>query len=172
MQIKFNGQYDKKLFFNAVRIANEPGRSARMLHILVAMVFGVMTVTTAQDILSTGDWAGNFINLALIALMGLVLYQAYVPAYLGARKMWNGSNVQRPLNGYVTEKGITYKFEQGNKFYPWSDFNRRRQIPNLITLVTLRGMLLIFPRHFFKSDADWEKFNSLAETRIIVTKKK
>ena len=172
MQIKFNGQYDKKLFFNAVRLANEPGRSARMLHILVAMVFGVMTVTTVQSILATGDWAENIFNLALIALMGLVLYQAYVPAYLGARKMWNNTSVQRPLKGYVTNKGITYKFEQGNKFYPWSEFNRRKQIAGLTTLVTLRGMLLIFPRHFFASDADWEKFTNLTETRVIVTKKK
>ena len=172
MQIKFNGKYDKKLFFNAVRIANEPGRSARMLHILVAMVFGVMTVTTAQELLASGDWAGNIINLALLALMGLVLYQAYIPAYLGARKMWNTTSVQRPLKGYVSHKGITYKFEQGNKFYAWSEFNRRRQIAGLVTLITLHGMLLIFPRHFFESDVDWKKFTNLVETRIIVTKKK
>ena len=172
MQIKFNGKYDKKLFFNAVRLANEPGRNARLLHILVAMVFGVMTITTVQSLIATGDWAENIFNLALIALMGLVLYQAYVPPYLGARKMWTAELAQRQFNGYVTNKGITYKFEQGNKFYDWSNFNRRKQIAGLVTLITLQGMLLIFPRHFFKSDADWEKFSNLVETRVIVTKKR
>lgn len=38
MQIKFNGQYDKQLFFNAVRLANQPGRTSRLMYILVAMV--------------------------------------------------------------------------------------------------------------------------------------
>ena len=172
MQIKFNGIYDKKLFFNAVRLANEPGRTSRMLYILVAMVFGVVTVTTIGEIIKTGDWQGQIIEIALILLMGLVLYQAYIPAYLGARKLWTQELAQRQFNGYVTAKGITYKFEQGNKFYDWSDFNRRRQVVGLATLITLGGMLLIFPRHFFKSDADWEKFINLVETRVIVTKKK
>ncbi len=172
MQIKFSGKYDKKLFFAAVRLANQPERSARLLYILVAMVFGVVTVTTIGEIIKSGDWQSQIIEIALIALMGLVLYQAYVPAYLGARKLWTQELAQRQFNGYVTSKGITYKFEQGNKFYAWSDFFRRRQVAGLITLVTLKGMLLIFPRHFFKSDADWERFGNLVNTRIIVTKKK
>ncbi|OQX63422.1 MAG: hypothetical protein B5M51_05070 [Anaerolinea sp. 4484_236] len=172
MQIKFNGKYDKKLFFTAVRLANEPGRSARMLHILVAMVFGVMLVTTVQEIIKTGDIVGQIIEIALILLMGLVLYQAYVPSYLGARKMWNAELEQRIMSGTITKSGITYKFPKGDRFYAWSDFNRLRKMPNLITLITLGGMLLIFPRHFFKSDADWERFTNFIDTRVIVTKKK
>lgn len=172
MQIKFNGKYDKKLFFTAVRLANEPGRTSRMMYILVGMVFGVVTITTINDIIATGDFAGNLIEIALILLMGLVLYQAYIPSYLGARKMWNTTSVQRPLSGYITNKGITYQFEQGNKFYAWSDFNRLRKTPNLITLITLGGMLLIFPRHFFKNDADWGRFVKLIDTSVISTKRK
>ena len=172
MQIKFNGKYDKKLFFNAVRLANEPGRTSRLMYIMVGMVFGVVTVTTINDIIATGDWAGNMIEIALILLMGLVLYQAYVPSYLGARRMWNTELEQRIMSGYITNKGISYKFEQGNKFYAWSDFNRLRKMPSLVTLITLDGMLLIFPHHFFKTDADWERFTNLVSTRVISTKRK
>ena len=143
-----------------------------MMYLLVAMVFGVVTVTTINDIITTGDWAGNMIEIALILLMGLVLYQAYVPAYLGARKMWTAELEQRIMSGYITNKGITYKFEQENKFYAWTDFNRLRKMPNLITLITLGGMLLIFPRHFFKTDVDWERFAKLVSTRVISTKRK
>ncbi len=170
--MKFNGKYDKKLFFSAVRLANEPGRSSRMMYILVAMVFGVILVTTAQNIIATGDWAGNIINLALLLLMGLVLYQAYLPSYLGARKLWTAELEQRIMSGEVTKKGITYHFPQGDKVYTWSDFNRLRKTPNLITLITLSGMLLIFPRHFFKNDTDWMRFVKLIDTSVVVVKKK
>ena len=172
MQIKFNGQYDKKLFFNAVRLANEPGRTSRLMYIMVGMVFGVVAVITAKDIIDTGDWAGNMIEIALILLMGLVLYQAYVPSYLGAKKMWNTTSVQRPLHGVVHKQGITYNFVEGSKSYAWSDFNRIRKTGGLVTLITLGGMLLIFPRHFFKNNTDWERFTNLVSTRVISTKRK
>ena len=172
MQIKFSGKYDKKLFFNAVRLANEPGRSSRMLYILVGMVFGVVTVTTINDIIATGNWADNMIDIALILLMGLVLYQAYVPTYLGARKLWTDELAQRIMSGKVSKSGILYNFPNGDKSYGWSDFNRLRKTPNLITLITLDGMLLIFPSHFFKKDADWERFVNLIDTSVVVVKKK
>ena len=172
MQLKFNGKYDKKLFFNAVRLANEPGRTSRLMYIMVGMVFGVVTVTTINDLIATGDWAGNMIEIALILLMGLVLYQAYVPSYLGARKMWTTELEQRIMSGNISKNGIIYNFTKGDKSYAWSDFNRLRKTPNLITLITLGGMLLIFPRHFFKNDSDWERFTKLVSTRVISTKRK
>ncbi len=172
MQIKFNGKYDKELFFKAVRFANEPGRSSRIMFILVGMVFGVMTVITINEIIKTGDIAGQIIEIALILLMGLVLYQAYVPSYLGARKMWTVELEQRIMSGTVSKQGITYNFPKGDKSYAWSDFNRLRKMPNLITLISLSGMLLIFPRHFFKSDVDWERFTKIVETSVIAVKKK
>ena len=172
MQIKFNGKYDKKLFFNAVRIANEPGRTSRMMYILVAMVFGVLAVTTINEIIKTGDLIGQIIEIALILLMGFILYQAYVPAYLGARKMWTAELEERIMSGKITKDGIIYNFPQGDKSYLWSDFNRLRKMPNLVTLISLGGMLLIFPRHFFRNGSDWERFTNLVSTRVISTKRK
>jgi len=172
MQIKFKGQYDKKLFYNAVRLANEPGRTSRLMYLFVGMVFGVMAVTTTREIINTGDFAGNVIEIALLLLMGFVLYQAYVPSYLGARRMWNTTSVQRPLSGHVTKQGITYNFPKGDKSYTWSDFNRVRKVGGLVTLISIRGMLLIFPRHFFKTDTDWERFTKIIDTHVITIKKK
>ncbi|MBT3322675.1 MAG: YcxB family protein [Anaerolineae bacterium] len=172
MQLNFHGKYNKELFFTAVRIANEPGRSSRMMYILVALVFGVLTVTTINEIIQTGDFIGQIIEIALILLMGLILYQAYIPSYLGARKMWTEELAQRIMSGSVTKKGITYNFPKGDKVYVWSDFNRLRKTPNLLTLITLGGMLLIFPRNFFKKDVDWARFVKIIETSVVVVKKK
>ena len=171
MKLSFNGKYDKKLFYNAVRLANEPGRNARLLHILVAMVFAVILVDTVNKIIQTGDFAGQVVEVALLLLMGLVLYQAYIPPYLGAKKMWTPELEQRIMSGHISKQGITYSFPKGDKVYIWSDFNRLRKTSNLVTLISLGGMLLIFPRHFFKSDADWGRFINLIDTSVIVTKK-
>ena len=172
MKLSFNGKYDKKLFFNAVRLANEPGRSSRMLYILVGMVFGVLIVTTINEIIQSGDFLSQIIEIALILLMGLVLYQAYVPSYLGARKMWTEELEQRILSGTISKNGIVYNFPKGEKSYAWSDFNRLRKAGGLVTLITLGGMLLIFPRYFFKTDTDWERFLNLIDTSVVVVKKK
>ena len=172
MQIKFNGQYDKDLFFQAVRVANEPGRNARVMNILVALVFGVMLATTVGKIAETGDLAGNLISIGFLLILGFLLYQAYLPPYLGARKMWTAELAQRIFKGTVTKSGIIYHFPKGDKSYQWSDFNRMRVVPSFITIITLTGMLLIFPRRFFKSDADWERFKNVVESNVISTKKK
>ena len=172
MQIKFNGQYDKELFFKAVRVANQPGRSSRIMYILVALVFGVLLVTTTQKVIQTGDFVGNVIEIALILLMGVVLYQAYVPPFLGARNMWTEELARRIFKGKVTKNGITYNFPQGDKSYQWNGINRLRTTPSFITLITLTGMLLIFPRRFFKTDADWQRFTELIKTKVIATRRK
>ena len=172
MQIKFNGQYDKDLFFQAVRVANRPGRNARVMNILVALVFGVLLATTTKNVIQTGDLAGNLISIALLLVMGFLLYQAYVPPYLGARQMWTPELAQRIFKGMVTKNGITYNFPQGDKSYQWSDFNRIQVVPSFVTLITLTGMLLVFPRRFFKTDTDWERFTSVVETNVIATKKR
>ena len=172
MQIKFNGQYDKDLFFKAVRVANQPTRSARIMYILVALVFGVLLVTTTQSVIQTGDFADNLIEISLVLLMGVVLYQAYLPPYLGARKMWTPELAQRTFKGTVTKNGITYSFPQGDKSYQWSDINRLRTTPSFVTLITLTGMLLVFPRRFFKTDADWERFRGVVESNVVSVKKK
>ena len=172
MQIKFNGQYDKDLFFKAVRVANQPDRNARLMYIFVALVFGVLLVSTTSNIIQTGDLTGNLISLGFILLMGFVLYQAYLPPWLGARKLWTPELAQRIFKGMVTKNGITYTFPQGDKSYQWSDFNRLRSTPSFVTLITLTGMLLVFPRRFFKTDADWERFKSVVESNVVSVKKK
>ena len=172
MQIKFNGQYTKDLFFKAVRVANQPSRNARVMNIFVALVFGVLLVTTTKNVAHTGDLAGNLISIALLLIMGFLLYQAYVPPYLGARQMWTPELARRVFKGTITKKGITYNFPKGDKSYQWSDFNRLRTAPSFVTLITLTGMLLVFPRYFFKTDADWERFTKIVESNVITTKKK
>ncbi len=172
MQIKFNGRYDKSLFYRAVHLANRPQRSARMMYIFVALFFVFLLGLTVRNLLQTGDLAANLVSIAFLLVLGILLYKTYLLPYLGARKMWTPELAARIFKGTVDKKQITYYFPQAEKSYFWSDINRLRTAPTFITLVTLTGMLLIFPRRFFKTDADWARFKNIVETNVINISKK
>ncbi len=91
----------------------------------------------------------------------------YLQPYLGARSLWANPSVRRKLAGVVTKNGIVYQLDVGNNEILWERFNRVRKANNLITLVTREGLLVIFPRTFFKNEADWRKFERLVDTRIV-----
>jgi len=78
--------------------------------------------------------------------------------------------VQRNLRGVVTKRGITYRLEEGNNEIPWERFLRVRKAKNLTTLTTRDGLLVIFPSHFFKNQANWQRFNSLIGSKIVSIK--
>jgi len=98
------------------------------------------------------------------------LNQGQNEMYLAARKLWANPALQADLKGSITRNGITYSLNQGQNEMPWSRFRRIRRARGLTTLVARDGLLVIFPRHFFKTDNDWLKFNQLVDNSIIPIK--
>jgi len=170
MEIKFHGKYDKNLFFRSVRLANQPARSQRFLQplmlVFVLVALGVLVVR----LVNSGDILGNASYIAVIMIAGSFVARAYMLPYLAARKLWTNPALQADLKGSITRNGITYSLNQGQNEMPWSRFRRIRRARGLTTLVARDGLLVIFPRHFFKTDNDWLKFNQLVDNSIIPIK--
>jgi len=170
MEIKFHGKYDKNLFFRSVRLANQPARSQRFLQplmlVFVLVALGVLVVR----LVNSGDILGNASYIAVIMIAGSFVARAYMLPYLAARKLWANPALQADLKGSITRNGITYSLNQGQNEMPWSRFRRIRRARGLTTLVARDGLLVIFPRHFFKTDNDWLKFNQLVDNSIIPIK--
>ena len=170
MEISFRGQYDKELFFKSVRLANQPPKNRRfvptfMLVFIIAAI-GVLVLR----LIETGDILGNATYIVLIMLIGAFLARSYLQPYLAARKMWTNPSVRRKLAGVVTKKGIVYQLEEGNNEILWERFLRVRKARNLTTLTTREGLLVIFPQHFFKNDTNWQRFNSLVNSKVVSIK--
>lgn len=167
MEIKFQGRYDKSLFFQAVRLANQPARNQRFLQplmlVFVLIAIGLLLVRLANS----GDLLGNASYIAVILIVGSFVARGYLLPFLAARKLWTNPALQQDLKGSISAKGITYSLQQGKNELPWNRFNRIRRARGLTTLVARDGLLLIFPRHFFKTDRDWQKFNQLVDNSII-----
>lgn len=167
MQIKFQGQYDKDLFFKAVALANRPPKNRqRLLSILFVIAIGAMGVI-GYRIITSEDWAGNFVYFAAAVFMGGYVAYIFLRPYFAARKLWANPGTQRPLKGTINKLGITFVFPEGEITIEWKDFYRPQKTNDLITLVRQKdGLLVIFPQRFFKGESDWQKFNKMVDNKV------
>jgi hypothetical protein len=166
MQINFQGQYDKDLFFKAVALANRPPKNRqRLLSIMLVIAIGGIGVI-GYRIITSGDFLGNFVYLTAAIIMGGFVVQIFLRPYLVARKLWANPGTQRSLKGTITNQGITYVLPEGENKIEWVRFNRLQKTNNLVTLVRKDGLLVIFPQRFFKSENDWQKFNKLVSKQV------
>ena len=167
MEISFRGQYDKDLFFRSVMLANQPPKSRRFVRMFMFVFIVAAVAVLVLRLIETGDILGNAAYIVLVMMIGAFLARSYLQPYLGARSMWANPSLKQKLTGVVTKDGVIYKLETGDNKILWERFNRVRKANNLITLVTREGLLVIFPRAFFKNEADWRKFERLVDTRVV-----
>ena len=168
MQIKFQGQYDKKLFFKAVALANRPPKNRqRLLSILLVIAIGAIGVI-AYRLITTGDLVGNLVYLAAALFMGGYVAFIFLRPYSAAGKLWSNPGVRRPLKGTVDGKGIHYVFGDQRIDITWNELNRPQITADLVTIIRKNdGLLLIFPQHFIKGKNNWQKFCQLVEKNVI-----
>jgi len=167
MEISFRGQYDKNLFFKSVMLANQPPKNRRFVQPFMLVFILVAIVVLISRLIETGDILDNAMYIVVVMIVSAFLVRSYLQPYLGARSMWTNPSVRRKLAGVVTKQGITYQLEAGTNEILWERFTRVRKANNLITLVTREGLLVIFPRTFFKNEADWQRFERLVDTKIV-----
>ena len=163
MEIPFNGQYDRDLFFRAVKLANRPPRNqARFLGLISLFAVGAAALMTYR-IVDTRDFAGNAIWLFAALIMVAALGWVYLQPYFLARRMWANPGTRRTLHGSITNRGIVYHLPEGRNEIRWERFRRLRRSEDLVTLIRDDGLLVVFPKSFFKKSADWRKFLKLLE---------
>jgi hypothetical protein len=167
MEISFRGQYDKDLFFRSVMLANQPPKNRRFARIFMSVFIVIAIAVLVSRLIETGDVLGNATYIVIVMIVGAFVGRSYLQPYFAARSMWGNPSVRRELVGNITKKGIIYQLEAGKNEILWERFNRIRKAKNLITLVTREGLLVIFPRAFFKNDADWQRFEHLVDTKVI-----
>jgi hypothetical protein len=166
MEIKFQGQYTKDVFFTAVRLANQPARNQkRFLWFMLLFAVGAL-ILLLYRIIDTQDFGGNAILLGAAVIMVIVVGGIFFQPHFTARKLWRNPGVRRVLKGVVSNRGITYNLEVGKNEIAWNRITRIRMKDDLVTLVRSDGLLLVFPRQFFSRDSDWGKLLKLVEKMV------
>lgn len=167
MEIKFRGSYDKNLFFKSVQLANQSARRKPWVLPVISVVVLVAFIILIFRLVNSRDVIGNSSYIVIVMIAGGFSVRSYLLPYLAARKLWANPAVQEEHAGSISSKGIIYYLKKGKNEMPWERFNRVRRIKGITTLVTRDGLLLIFPRNFFASEIDWQRFNQLVETKTI-----
>ena len=168
MQINFQGQYDRDLFFKAVALANRPPKNRqRLLSIMLVIAVGAIGVI-GYRMITSGDWVGNIVYLGATIFMGGFVAQIFLRPYFAARKLWANPGTRRPLKGTITNQGVTYVFPEGENQITWERFNRLQKTDDLVTIIRRDGLLVIFPKHFFKNESSWQKFIKLVNSKVTL----
>jgi len=170
MEISFRGQYDKETFYKAVILANQPPRSRRIMNLFMLVFVLAAGAVLVERVVESRDITGNAAYLALLSIVAAFVTRPFLQPRLAARTLWNNPSVQQPLKGTIDNRGIIYMLPQGQNHIPWEIVNRMRKNPTIVTLITITGLLLVFPKRFFKNEADWNRFNALVDKKIIPTR--
>jgi hypothetical protein len=170
MQINFQGQYDRDLFFKAVRLANQPAKNRGRLMLFMLLIAAGALAVLLYRVFSTGDLEGNLIYIAAVVMMGGVAGFDWLRPYFAAHKLWRNPGVRRALEGQINSQAIVYLLPEGKNAIPWEQFTRLRKSEALVTLVRRDGLLVIFPRRFFKNQADWRRFNQWVDGKFTQPK--
>jgi hypothetical protein len=166
MEIKFQGQYEKGVFFKAVRLANQPvGNQRRFLWLMFMFALGALILLIFR-VFETGDLVGNAILLGAAVIMVIVVSGIFLRPLIAAQKMWANPGTRRILKGQVTNRGIVYLLNEGRNEIPWERIIRVRKVEDVVALVRNDGLLLVFPEKFFKRKSDWRKFVRMVEKRM------
>jgi hypothetical protein len=90
----------------------------------------------------------------------------YINTFRLARGLWRKPSMQADRAGAITEQGLVYRTEGGDRLLAWPEFTRRRQAPGLVVLMTGPGALTILPRSFFADEAAWRRFQEALDKRL------
>lgn len=132
-----------------------------VITVLIALVFLVIRLLVTRDVF------GNASFIAVLMIIAAFVLRTNLLPYLAARKLWSNPALKEELRGSLDQDEIRYQLKAGENRMPWTRFSRARRQASLTTLVARDGLLLVFPRQFFRTDQDWEGFNQLVDAHIV-----
>lgn len=168
MEIEFGGKYTQDQVRQAVRLLSRPRGWGWVRRLAGPMLF-LFTLGLLGYAWISGEGVRPYSLVRAGTLLLLAGYYSASP-YLSARRLekqlWKVLDVQGAQRGIadgrgVAWQGLLYAGETG-----WEKFARIRADDTLLALITEEGTLHIFPRAFFHSAEDWERFRKLVQQRV------
>jgi len=163
MEIEFSGQLDKRLYRRALSLLHKPSRTSTIIRLaLTAVLILAATIAIVDRVTGANrlalDWTrvGRYL-FALPAIVYVAL-QPYFGPYLTTNRLWRNAGVRATRTGTVSERGVTLQLAESHPEIRWADVARWRANDELVVLITTQRSVLIMPRHFFRSEADWQQF--------------
>ncbi len=159
MQIHAQGHLTQKDMAKAFRLFRRAGqRSWKRVIIgcLAGGAFGVIGIFIGIDYLLAlfvGFVIGMFYSVIAIRLMM-------------RRRLGRSSLLTDQIEYEINKDAIESRLPYSQSTYKWGAFSAVQDTPDLLVLVISESSMLIFPRRFFATDADWQAFSREARRRL------
>ena len=171
MEIDYEGQLTREELFRAVTLANRPSRrraAVRIgLAILVLIAYPALILLSASEGgLSSYEIVRSSRHLITVLLLEIFLLQPFYMPYFTARKLWSNALMRTPDKGSITDRGVVYQMGDATREYPWESYAKLRKSDTVAALITADRILCPFPRSYFHSAEDWDRFLKIVEFRV------
>lgn len=176
MEIEFQGKYERNTIFKALSLISKPTKWKAVTRIgLIVLVF-IVFIAYFIAIIDKGDLstyeiiraARHFILFPFIAYYFL---KPYILPYFLTNKLLKDPVIQLPVTGFISEQGITFLYLSGNrKEIVWSSFVKKETRDDIIVLLAVDGVCSYFPRHFFKTNEDWNRVKQWVDFKVMEAK--
>lgn len=111
----------------------------------------------------------SLLGYFLATLAAFLLLMLFLSPRLRTRATWRAAHsLREPMRRLITPELLQTITPTANVLLRWSVFYQFRRSDQVVLLYLAENpqMFLIFPRHMFRSDADWERFCALVETAL------
>jgi hypothetical protein len=170
LEIEFHGQFDKKIFFKAVALANRQSLRSTIFRYVLTGIAAIFLVINVFNFFARGAQNSNDILSVLLSAIILLyfIFGMRLTTYALASRLWKSAGVHEEQAGTINQEGITYYPDPTT--IPWECFGRGQSIEDLQLVMTKDGLLSIFPRSFFNCDEDWKTFRNWVDTCLPLKK--
>jgi hypothetical protein len=131
--------------------------------VLLLVFGGTVYLFIGQGERTTQDVVRLALRVFTLPVLIYVLLRPYIDAPTLKKRLWSEPATTAPQAGFVDEEGITLNGLGGSTVTRWEHLIRTRRTDDLLALQALGGKLIVLPRRFFTSDADWQAVIALVE---------
>jgi hypothetical protein len=108
-------------------------------------------------------------RMTIVGLLPLVFLIAFVAAWprMAVRQAWRRNElVKMPVSGAADATGIEWDGQYIRGHYPWTVLKKYRRAAAMVVVYTQPNSVMFFPRSFFSSDTEWERFVALVAEKV------
>lgn len=133
--------------------------------ILPAIIIGLSAIGLALSLgfqrHLTFRWEYAFLAVPLVVVAALYLRR------FRYRRMWASSKLNaQPMMGHISEVGVEVRLPILEARMTWHAYLKFKADDDLLLIYQQPGMFNLFPKRFFRDDADWRACRELVEQQL------
>jgi len=129
----------------------------------ILFLFGIIALLKACNI-DASTHSSSFLPPAFLLVVGLLL--TLLPWITARRQFRTNKLIGLPQQCIASDQHLSINMQIGSAEITWDCFHRTLISKNIILLFQSTAVFHIFPREFFKSESDWNEFQTCVRQKV------